>query len=810
MRQPFYQVKGALPANAPSYIKRDADDILYNALIAHQYCYVLNYRQIGKSSLKNSCAKRLEEIGHHCIHIDLTQIGSKDIAVEQWYFSFMHIIVRSLELSEQTFIKYWLNENLTVVSRVALIIENMILTEIENNITIFVDEIDFILSINKFNTDNFFAMIRRFYNLRGEDKRYNRLTFVLLGVASARDLMQDSSRTPFNIAENIKISQLQLEQSYPLTKGLNDQILDKREILKKVFEYTSGTSFLTQKILDHIAKHPIKSLEEVENIVDILFIQEGFNEINLSNIQERIIKNKTHNVKMLYIIEKILNGEKIETNGRRQTYIYLKLSGLIKKESNYLVYNNLIYKKIFNEEWLDAIINKLNRPIVRYLQKWNQHGMSKKYLLKKESLQEIEKWANKRDDLLAEEQKYLSLSHQEESKKEREKLEEERKNLSKKILEEKKKFNEKILKQRNIVIKMTQLFVLTLLLAVGGGIYYNYSIKEALKLKYENKKIELENEKIKLKIQAKEKDDYYRNLLKAKLKGGTKEYYLWEIDTYEHLDDNQTQYKIAEASIHLGRLYKDRKKSEKYYKKAIKIYKKGGEKYKIDLAETYTKFAYKYQSIEYYNKALEIYKKNPYTFQVQIANIYYKMIDPIINQGDYAKANEYYKNGFIIYRNLIRKDPSKYINKLAESFEKKAKIVETEQGWDRKKSKNLYKKAINIYKEIGKNLYLSEIKKIESKLKEYQINKIYKGEGWIYIGKFEKNIWINQNFWLPKPNISKGDRVIAIDNLNFRDKPLAKAKKLKKHIDIGDIITILKVDKKIQDDGVYIWAKVKY
>jgi len=71
----YYHPGGTLPKESPTYVTRQADQEFYDGLVKGEFCYVLNARQMGKSSLQVRTWQRLEKDGVACAVVDLTKIG---------------------------------------------------------------------------------------------------------------------------------------------------------------------------------------------------------------------------------------------------------------------------------------------------------------------------------------------------------------------------------------------------------------------------------------------------------------------------------------------------------------------------------------------------------------------------------------------------------------------------------------------------------------------------------------------------------------------------------------------------------------
>ena len=124
----FYIVGGTLPTNAPCYITRAADAQLLSHLLEGEFCYVLNTRQIGKSSLMVRTAQRLREQGTRVALLDLTAIG-QNVTVEEWYDGLLTLLGEQLHLGS-ALEDFWLDHpNLGPMQRWIQALRQVILEE---------------------------------------------------------------------------------------------------------------------------------------------------------------------------------------------------------------------------------------------------------------------------------------------------------------------------------------------------------------------------------------------------------------------------------------------------------------------------------------------------------------------------------------------------------------------------------------------------------------------------------------------------------------------------------------------------------
>jgi ABC-type branched-subunit amino acid transport system substrate-binding protein len=255
-----------------------------------------------------------------------------------------------------------------------------------------------------FPTDDFFGFIRFCYNERANNPIYERVTFVLLGVATPSQLIQDTRRTPFNIGEAIQLNGFSLQEARPLSRGLEGKINDPivaEYILREILKWTGGQPFLTQKIFKIIAddENVIPSDEKliskwIEGLVKLRIIENWEYQDepqHLRTIHNRIINSKEPLVKLLKLYLKALQEKELLVNDSPEES-ELIVSGLLEERNGKLKVYNLIYESVFNSSWVAEMLAEM-RPYEEQLLRWlSSNRQDKSSLLQGQQLQKAIAW----------------------------------------------------------------------------------------------------------------------------------------------------------------------------------------------------------------------------------------------------------------------------------------------------------------------------------------------------------------------------------------------------------------------------------
>ena len=410
-----YITAGTLPANALSYIKRKADDEIYEALKEGNYCYIFNCRQMGKSSTENSVRHRLAQEGWATAYFPVSKGGIENISAEQWYYQMLEYIANGDENDENNYtkerdrcqkydnldlafdFKNWWNKKKDFYSYENLFkkfITEIILNKLPNRkILITFDEIDSILQIKSgFSCNDFFAVIRELYNSRVNNPSLNNIHFCILGVATPRDLSTDKIRTPFNIGNKIELTGFTPEEaekgvekkSKGLLTGLQGKVDNPSAVLKEIIRYTGGQPYLTQKLCRIVSK-----ANNLQPNIKQLILKQIINlrDDNLNHIQERIEELKVRSpdscrLALETYLEILQNpDERIPVNPKQEEINgILKLAGLVVEQTDrgvqYLKVFNWIYKTRYSPFWVRDSLTELNNLpptwFIKKYQLWDQ------------------------------------------------------------------------------------------------------------------------------------------------------------------------------------------------------------------------------------------------------------------------------------------------------------------------------------------------------------------------------------------------------------------------------------------------------
>ncbi|MEO0804103.1 MAG: CHASE2 domain-containing protein [Cyanobacteria bacterium J06642_2] len=362
-----FQPGGSLPADAPTYVVRQADRQLFAAIASGHFCTVLNSRQMGKSSLRVRAMRQLEECGVECAEIELSGIGSQEINAQQWYGGIIQELISGFDLELNR--RQWMNkhQDLSPVQQLKIFIETVLLQQVRGQIAIFIDEVDSVLSLD-FKISEFFGLIRHFYDKRSTDANYQRLTFTLLGVATPSELMERNHAVPFNVGQAIELKGFQADECEPLARGLMGKAECPQAVIEAILRWTNGQPFLTQKLCwlvvrecNFIRKGREKRV--IESLVDNHILEDWESQDepeHLRTIRDRLLRDTPSRTNILELYQKVARSGSIPAS-RSQDQMQLRLSGVVAQERGHIRPKNRIYQFVFTPRWVAKQLARL-RP----------------------------------------------------------------------------------------------------------------------------------------------------------------------------------------------------------------------------------------------------------------------------------------------------------------------------------------------------------------------------------------------------------------------------------------------------------------
>ncbi len=354
----FFVVGGPVQPDRDCYVLRDADASFYTRLSDGEYCDVLAPPDSGSTSLIAHTAARLREDGFAIANVDLAQISNRDITddVGRWYYSVAYRILRELRIRFD--LQNWWQERaaLTNLQRLREFFLEVLLSETESRVVIFFDRIETALGHNE--SLDLFGAIRACYDARASEPEFRRLTFALLGSAPPGKLIPSGQASPFDVSVSITLADFTLDEVGRIASGLPCDAGVAKLIAERVWYWTGGHPYLTQKILRALARRPGSGLSaaDVDQWVGNLFLTRNATreEPHLSNLRSLLLRDSRDKVARLSLYGKVRKGATVASEHAVTVHRDLLRAGLLVEDSDgNLATRNRVYAEVFTAHWVN-------------------------------------------------------------------------------------------------------------------------------------------------------------------------------------------------------------------------------------------------------------------------------------------------------------------------------------------------------------------------------------------------------------------------------------------------------------------------
>jgi WD40 repeat protein/subtilisin-like proprotein convertase family protein len=365
----FFTIGTPLHAVRAGYIKRKADDILYNALLSGRFARVLAPVRSGKTSLIAATAARLEAIGCKIAVLDLAQIGTRDGGPDagRWFYNVAYRLMRQLRIRYD--LQSWWHDRSMLSNRQRLLefYSEIVLQSVSERIVVFVDEITCLEELPF--ADQLLGSIRAAHNARTTDPEFLRLTFVLLGECDPASLIPEPEMSPFIVAQQVVLDDFTREQLDLFATELGLDSRDAERALDRIYYWSRGQPYLTQKMARQVARDEIQG--DVAAHVDHLATTQLagraalHSEPHMAHIHRAIVNDRKSSEALLTLYGKVRKGIEISADlGSALHRRLLALGLLVIDHDGNLAPRNRLYESVFTARWANENLRtRLRVPV---------------------------------------------------------------------------------------------------------------------------------------------------------------------------------------------------------------------------------------------------------------------------------------------------------------------------------------------------------------------------------------------------------------------------------------------------------------
>lgn len=364
----FFSVGTPLHAVRAGYIRRAADDVLYETIRSGRYAHVIAPDRSGKSSLIAATAARLENHGYKVAVLDFAQIGAREAGDDagRWYYSVAYRLLRQLRIRAD--LQTWWQDKSILQNRQRLVefYSEIILQNVAERIVIFVDEIQCIEDLPF--ADQLLASFRAAHNARATDPDFARLTFVLLGECDPLSLIDEPELSPFNVTQAVTLDDFSRDELELFATELNLSAEDSTLALDRIYHWTSGQPYLSQKLARAISRE--KRPGDIATMIDHIALRQLggraalHNEPHMSHIHRQVVKDPKRSEALLNLYGRLSKKIPVATDLGSPSQRRLIALGLITiDEEGRLKVRNRLYRSVFTTRWANENLPNHWRPL---------------------------------------------------------------------------------------------------------------------------------------------------------------------------------------------------------------------------------------------------------------------------------------------------------------------------------------------------------------------------------------------------------------------------------------------------------------